>query len=134
MTHPSTPHRVRLRATIGSSAFLLASAMVLAGLLVVQAGRLTGGAPAAASYADLVASGGDFVALAVDGGNEDVLVVLDQRTEELLVYQPRAQSSVEFKGRQSLREVFYTARRTAGLPDIGPGRPATPSGPGGTPR
>lgn len=99
--------------------FLLASALVLAGLLVSHLGGVWGAAPA---WGDLVAQRGDFVALTVDGGTDDVLVVLDQRAESLMVYHVANQQSLVFKGRQDLRELFYQARRvTVGGMGGGPG-------------
>ena len=64
--------------------------------------------------ADVVAAGGEFAALTSDTGSEDILVVLDQRAEQLLVYGVRNQNAIEFRGRQSLSELFLEGRRAAG--------------------
>ncbi|MFN0010427.1 MAG: hypothetical protein ACKVS8_02155 [Phycisphaerales bacterium] len=64
--------------------------------------------------ADVVATGGEFAALTTDTGSEDILVILDQRAEQLLIYGVRNQNAIEFRGRQSLSELFLEARRAAG--------------------
>lgn len=116
-------------------AVLCASAMVLVGLIISQLGRV--GSPAhAATMLDLVAQGGDYAMLTVDAGSDDVLVVLDQRAEELLVYRTINQSRVELKARQSVRDLFFAARQSQGgapLP-AAPGPASTPSPGGGSPR
>jgi len=88
---------------------LLALAMFIGGLVVVQMSRLAGGTPA---YADLVATAGEHTLLTVEAGNsEDVLVVLDHRAEALLLYRCLNQRSIEFKGRTDLRQLFFDARK-----------------------
>jgi hypothetical protein len=64
-----------------SPAALWASAFVLMALIVVQSGRLTGEA-----RADVVATTGTLTALTFTATNEDLLAVLDGRTEELYLY------------------------------------------------
>ncbi len=64
--------------------------------------------------ADVVAAGGEFAALTADTGSEDILVILDQRAEQLLVYGVRNQNAIEFRGRQSVSELFLEARRASG--------------------
>lgn len=125
--HASQPDdRARPGAAGPAGAALWASAMILAALVIVQAGRLWS-APAPALAADLVAAGGDYVTLSVDAGNDDVLVVLDHRSEDLLVYHPRNQSDLEFKSRQNLRELFFAGRRAAGAPAQAPGPARDPN-------
>ncbi len=64
--------------------------------------------------ADVAAWGGDFAALTTDIGSEDLVVVLDQRAEQLLLYRVRNQNAIEFAGRQSVADLFLEARRSAG--------------------
>ncbi len=64
--------------------------------------------------ADVAAWGNEFAALTTDIGSEDLVVVLDQRAEQLLMYHVRNQNAIEFRGRQSLSELFLEARRAAG--------------------
>jgi hypothetical protein len=64
-----------------SPAALWASAFVLMGLIVVQSSQLTSEAKA-----DVVATTGTLTALTFTATNEDLLAVLDGRTEELYLY------------------------------------------------
>ncbi len=108
MTNPPTPTSGR-----SSNLWLLASALVFGGLLVAQLGRLTGGTPA---YADLVNQGNDFGILTSISTGDDLVVVLDQRNEELLVYTPYNQRAIEFKARHSLKDLFVAGRASTPLP------------------
>ena len=107
-----------------SNLWLLASALVLGGLLVAQLGRLAGGTPA---YADLVNQGGDFGILTSISTGDDLVVVLDQRNEELLVYTPYNQRAIEFKARHSLKDLFTSGRAATPLPGERDKLPASPS-------
>lgn len=87
------------------------SAAVLAGLAMLLGGRLLSPVPA---YADVASQAGEFAALTTDAGTDDLLIVLDQRAEALLVYHVKNQTSLEFWGREDLRDLFIQARRAAG--------------------
>lgn len=109
--------------------FVLAGALGATALWAWCAGPLSmlRGGPA---LGDLVASGTEQTLLTVDGGgSDDVLVVLDQRAEELLVYRPSGGRGVEFRGRYALRALFAEARATGAIAPIpetpGTGAPAT---------
>ncbi|CAN5870877.1 hypothetical protein BH11PLA1_BH11PLA1_15490 [soil metagenome] len=108
---------------------LLASAFVLAGLLLaVLAVRGTGNLDLARSaYAEAVNQGGpgDAALLTTDIGVEELLVVVDQRREELLVYRVANQRALEFVARESLRELFTLARGNVKR-TITPMQPVTP--------
>jgi len=106
---------------------LVCSAMVLSTLLAIALVR--SGAPASAGMVDLVASAGDFAMLTTDGGSDDVLVVLDQRSESLLLYRVANQQRVEFYGRQSLKDLFTTARAMSGEAPAVPAAPEPASAP-----
>jgi len=99
------PGRVRVK----HGAALWASAAVLAGLIVVQAGRLTG----SEARADLVSGAGGLTALTVRATNEDVLLVADNRSEQLMVYKVVNQNSVELFRTYSLPRIFSDARTRA---------------------
>lgn len=92
---------------------LVALAAVLAGLIGVQATRL--GAPA---RADVVSSAGSVTVLTAAASSQDVLLVLDNRAEELMVYRVENQNSIELHNRYSLPRVFAEARNKA----LGKGR------------
>ncbi|MGQ0628329.1 MAG: hypothetical protein ACT4PL_09560 [Phycisphaerales bacterium] len=87
---------------------LAVMAAVLCGVLLLQIGR--GGERA---MADLVSNNADATLLAADAGNsEDVVLVLDQRSEALLLYRCANQRTVDFKGRTDLRQLFFEARKS----------------------
>ena len=66
------------------AAILWASAMVIFALILIQASRISG---VSTAYAGDVSKAGDYVVLTADAGNnEDVLLALDGRTDQLMVY------------------------------------------------
>lgn len=99
---------------------LWASAFVLAGLILVQM-RLASTVQAApplfgqnsVANAGMVAQAGGYTVLTSDAGNEDILVVLDSRNEELFVYHVENQSSVQLLERQLLPGLFAEGRARA---------------------
>jgi hypothetical protein len=100
---------------LNSSSALSASAVLIAGLVIVQAGRLLSGTEA---QADLVATSGTLTALTVEASNSnDVLLVLDGRSEELLVYKVENQTNIELHKKYNLPRMFSDARgRSGGKP------------------
>lgn len=92
---------------------LLASAFVLAGLIVSQAARL----PRAEAQAD-VATIGDLTAVNTQiADGEDVVCVLDARSEQILVYRVENRARVELAQVLKVSDAFAEAK---GLPG---GRP-----------
>ncbi len=93
---------------------LIASAAVLSGLVLSQiAGRdVSARVLESAAIAQSVNQGGpsEVSLLATDIGTEDVLVLIDQRREDLMLYRIANQRNIDFKGRESLRELFVQAR------------------------
>jgi|GEM_PF-2945219 len=73
-----------------------------------------------------VAHSDDLVALTCDGGTDDVLLVIDQRSEQMMVYYPRTQTELQFVQKYALRDLFTSARLQYG------GRPSSPA-PEGSP-
>ncbi|MFN7020473.1 MAG: hypothetical protein ACK4WH_03990 [Phycisphaerales bacterium] len=97
------------------SAALWASAFVLLGLTIVQAGRLSSGWDNTA-HAD-VSRVGDFTALTLSAtSSEDLALVLDGRAEKLLVYRIKNRETLEMVRGYELPQLFQTAAR------IGAGR------------
>lgn len=89
---------------------LMISAVVLAGLVLVQGGALLGGN---AARAEMTSSTGDFTMMTTDAGSEEMLVVIDQRREVLLVYFVEQNRRLQLADRQSLPDLFTAARRQA---------------------
>lgn len=100
---------------LNSSAALSASAILIAALVIVQAGRLLSGPEA---KADLVSTSGSVTALTVEASNSnDILIVLDGRSEEIMVYKIENQTSIELHKKLNLPRMFSEARgRSAGKP------------------
>ncbi len=104
------------RAHAGNLALTL-SALALVVLILTMAGR--GASRADAAPLAEVSQSGDYTALTCDGGNEDILVVLDGRTEQLFVYKVVNQTSVQLYQREDVARLFGDARakaRGAGTP------------------
>lgn len=64
--------------------------------------------------AEMVTQTGGFVAMTASGGNEDVLYVIDNRSEQLLVYKVVNQKSLELLQRTALPDLFASAKAAAG--------------------
>ncbi len=119
---PSAPPKQ----SIAAHAILTASALILAALVLVQLGKLSGRQQPGAALAELpaalmagaegVSRVGDYTILTFNAGNDDVLAVLDGRGEELFTYRVKNLKEFEFLGREKLPELFATGRR------LGPGR------------
>lgn len=95
-----------------SRTVLAISAVLLAGLLatlLVVPSRASSATAAEASLAD-VTRVGDYTMITADGGNEDIVLVLDNRNEELLAYKVRNQTTVELLQKTSLPELFERGR------------------------
>jgi len=98
-----------------SSGALWASAVVIAALIIVQAGRM-GPEPA---RADVVGAAAGTTALTFEVPCEDLLALVDGRQEMLFVYRVQNKNSMELMRSYSLPELFAEARARAG----GSGRP-----------
>ncbi|MEQ9616704.1 MAG: hypothetical protein RLN60_01575 [Phycisphaerales bacterium] len=93
------------------AAALWMSAFVLFGLLIVQASRLGVGTQAIAG--DSASSVGDVSALTVsDGDDQDVLLILDGREQELFVYTIQGSQRINAPTVVDLNEAFNNARGT----------------------
>lgn len=67
--------------------------------------------------AGMVSHSGSYAMMTNESGNEDLLVILDQRTESVLVYHGDAQKGLELEQRLALPKAFEDARlRTVGRP------------------
>jgi hypothetical protein len=127
-----------VNATLTLCACVLATGLAVAHVVGARA-QTTGSRPGAPvvlaqsaaalnGISGMATAGGDVAALTCDGGESDLLLVLDQRSEELLVYRPQGSRALEFVARAGLRELFAEARFGVGLPEE-PARPAAPIGP-----
>lgn len=111
----NTPHSTSSRRSRLESLLLLSAGALLAcAAWAWTAGPLSAlrGTPA---IADVAVTGADHGLLTSDSGGDDLLLVLDQRNEELLVYRPQNGRTVDFRGRYTLRSLFAEARATGGI-------------------
>lgn len=93
---------------------LWVTAIALAALVVVQLGRGGSAAFEQQALAEMVASVGDYSVMTTDGGNEELLFVLDNRNEQLMVYKVDQQRSMVLLAREELDGVFASARSKLG--------------------
>lgn len=69
------------------------------------------------AHAGMVSHSGTYAVLTSETGNEDLIVVLDQRTESILIYRGDLQRGIELQQRLNLPKAFEDARlRTLGKP------------------
>ena len=66
------------------------------------------------ALAEMVASVGDYSIMTTNGGNEELLFVLDNRNEQLLVYKVDQQKALLMLAREELDNVFSSARSKLG--------------------
>lgn len=98
-----------------NSNVLWATAIGLAALVALQLGHGPGGATLEQrALAEMVASVGDYTLMTTDGGNEELLFVLDNRNEQLLVYKVDQQRTMALLAREELDGVFASARSKLG--------------------
>jgi hypothetical protein len=114
VTPQSTPPAPTSTLATAQRSLLGVSAAILSTLLAVQ---VLGGAPPigprsgdSEARAGMVSSAGGHTVMTADGNNEDLLLVLDGRNEELFVYRTDANRGVQLFQRMSLPEVFNDAR------------------------
>ncbi len=109
MTAPDGQANDEARTRWSPHGVLWASAFVLAGLVVVQASRLGGEA-----RAEMVSRVGEMTLLTAATGSEEILLALDNRHEQVLVYKVVNQTSVELFQKYDLARVFSDARSRSG--------------------
>ena len=63
--------------------------------------------------AEMVSETAHLVTMTANGGNEDLLIVLDNRSEQLSVYRVLNQSSLQMLQRVDLPTLFEAARAKA---------------------
>lgn len=113
-THkPSVLSRVAVPALWVAAGILLGIALFRGDESVAQNPVIVGLANRA--HAGMVSHSGTFAMMTNESGNEDLVVVLDQRSESLLVYRGDSQKGIEFQQRLGLARAFEDARlRTIG--------------------
>jgi len=80
---------------IDSTRFLIplwASAFLIAALIILQAGRLPAGPRA---HAEMATTGMEYAMMTTQGGNEEILYILDKRSGHLLFYEPTSSQGMK---------------------------------------
>lgn len=116
MTTPTNSNPAPARIDSGAAA-LWASALIILALVILQAGRLGAGKQA---LADVISVDDTVLLTAEVDSSEDILTLLDSRTDTLLVYAVVNRNTIELRETINLAELFQAARG--------------PAGPGGRPR
>lgn len=93
--------------------WLWVSAGILAALIVVQGAGLF----ESTAYAEMATTNASYSMMTTDGGNDEILVVVDSRQESLLVYRTMNNTSLKLLDREDLSSLFSRARaRAVGRP------------------
>lgn len=109
-THNSNPPAHDRRSGVVMLSVLAAG---LAGLLGVEIAR----PPGNTAEAGMVSQAGGLTVMTADAGNEDVLVVLDERNEALFTYRTDSRLGIELMQKIPLQQLFAEARaRSLGTP------------------
>ena len=89
--------------------WLWVSAGILAALIIVQGGSLI----ESPAIAEMGTTNGSYSIMTTDGGNDEVLVLVDSRQESLMVY--RVVNGLDFRmlEREELSSLFSRARARA---------------------
>ncbi len=89
--------------------WLWVSAGVLAAMIIVQGS----GVFESPAQAEMATTSGAFSMLTTDGGNDEILVVVDSRQESLMVYRAMNNNALELLEREELSSLFTRARARA---------------------
>jgi hypothetical protein len=89
--------------------WLWVSAGVLAGLIVVQGS----GVMDSPAQAEMTSTSGAYTVMTTDGGNEELLFVVDSAQEALLVYKADRNQGTQLLDREDLAGLFSRARARA---------------------
>lgn len=65
------------------------------------------------AFAGLVSHAGNMAILTSESNNEDIVVILDGRTEQLLIYRTSVNDGVQLSQRLALPQMFLDARARA---------------------
>jgi len=111
----TTPTPTTTTTTAGNKpgdGWLWASAAALTALVLLA----TTGAFDRSAHAEMTATTGGYTALTTDGGSDEVLVVTDDRSESLMVYQVLSGKKLELLDKHELPDLFRAARTQFGQP------------------
>ncbi|MFT5424144.1 MAG: hypothetical protein ACI89L_001937 [Phycisphaerales bacterium] len=110
--NPTNTPPANTAAAKDTDGWLWASAAALVALVLLA----TTGAFDRSAYAEMTAATGGYAAVTTDGGSDEVLVVTDDRTESLMVYQVLSGKKLELLAKHELPDLFRGARVQFGQP------------------
>lgn len=85
---------------------------VLVGALIVVVLRPGAGGPPSA-FAEMAIDKGGYTMMTTDGGNDEVLVVIDSRAEMVMVYRAAPNGGLDLLEREDLSSLFARAKTQA---------------------
>lgn len=88
------------------SVWWLALGIMFGALVLARTGPGAGGV----ALAEMVSSEGVYTMMTTDGGNDEVLVVVDSSEETVMVYRVSPSGGLELLEREALDEMFTRAR------------------------
>ena len=106
---PQSIHSIQSAQDNRQPGWLWVSAGVLAAMIVVQ----VSGVFESPAYAEMATSNGSYSMMTSDGGNDEILVVVDSRQESLMVYRAQNNMSLQMVDREELSSLFSNARARA---------------------
>ncbi len=92
-----------------SGGWLWVSAGVLSALILVQGAGLLD----SSAHAEMAISSGAYAMMTSDGGNDEILVVVDSSQESLMVYRSDRNLGLQLLERENLAGLFERARARA---------------------
>lgn len=113
-------NETRERTGLSLRGVLIATALMLTAGILLRAGGVGGERTA---LAGMVADSGSYTAMTAMSGSQEILFVIDDRSENLMVYTVQNGTSVSMDARQDLRALFSTARASYLGTTPGQGRP-----------
>jgi len=92
---------------------LIATAVAGGALLAFQAAAFVPQGGSSGSRSGMVSQSGPYTMMSSDAGNEDIVIVLDNRNEQLMVYKVDNGQSVQLFQKLALPRLFMDAKARA---------------------
>lgn len=107
----NSTHHMQSARSLFTRAALLAGATILATLVVSQVLRITSaGGIEPTALAGLVSEAGGMTILTVEANSDELVFVVDSRSEELLVYKAENNQTIEMLQKYNIPEIFNQAK------------------------
>jgi hypothetical protein len=123
-TAPDQPHAAHRRSRSWLDGLLGLSAAALFVIAMVQVATTAAFQPiakaASGERAGMISTVGEYTLMTADIGNEDAMLLLDGRAEEILVYRADSQQVMQVAQKLNLPRTFVEARTRAGVKPAAP--------------